>query len=377
MLPTLERVPALAYLTVLSAAGCRLTTLGHAGAERWPRLEQLDVSHNELASLAGLGTPTPLGRLRRLIVSHNRLNDAAGALRALRQGGVAVAELDLRANPITQGLYTDDPDGALQRQRAAYRIAVVRAVAQAWRQRDAAHRHDDGGLAQLDGVALSAEEQAAARRAAASVPATADSTATTTVRTTATAAPAPPAPPTLEEPSTIEPSTAHVAASTSFLGAYEYRMRWTAGSRALTSARSAPGQLTGVAWVEPMRPTAATAFPGAALDKDERWRLAGSELDTTVGTLSDASLPTGPTPTTGRTVQPSTVRATAASSERAQPNTPQASLASPPKRTTAARPAVPTHVPDRSELLVRVATAADDGLSRPDDALLVRRGLEK
>jgi len=132
-----------------------------------------------------------------------------------------------------------------------------------------------------------------------------------------------------------------------------------------------------------MRPTAAESFPAAALDKDERWRLAGSELDTTVGTLSDLSLPTGPTirgiaptSTTDRTAQPSTVRATAASSERAQLNTTKASLASPPKMGTAtARAAAPTHVPDRSELLVRVATAADDGLRRPDDALLVRRGL--
>jgi len=132
-----------------------------------------------------------------------------------------------------------------------------------------------------------------------------------------------------------------------------------------------------------MRPTAAESFPAAALDKDERWRLAGSELDTTVGTLSDSSLPTGPTirgiapkSTSDRTAQPSTVRATAASSERAQPKTTQASLASPPKMATAARAAAPTHVPDRSELLVRVATAADDGLGRPDDALLVRRGLK-
>jgi len=210
VLPTLERVPALAYLTMLSVVGCRLTTLGHAGAERWPRLEHLDLSHNELASLVGLGTPSALGRLRRLIVSHNRLNDATGVLRALWQGGVAVAELDLRDNLITQGLYTDDPNYALQRQRAAYRIAVVRAVAQAWRQRNTAHRHDDGGLARLDGVALSAEEQAAARRASSSVVATATSTAT---------APTPPTEPTMEEPRTVEPSTAHVAASTSFLGA--------------------------------------------------------------------------------------------------------------------------------------------------------------
>jgi hypothetical protein len=119
-LAALDAVPPLLLLSTLRAAACRLERL--SAAARWPQLAVLDVSQNALVALDEAAAAGPVPSLRVVAAASNRLRHPARVLRALRSLAPALEALDLRSNPVTQGL------ADAGRQREAYRAAVARVL---------------------------------------------------------------------------------------------------------------------------------------------------------------------------------------------------------------------------------------------------------